>query len=267
MSSRKPVRILVIEDDDDSRLVLAALLRHAGFDVVAYAHCAPAEAHLVEAGDDAAVDIALLDVRLPGRCGDDFAVELRARCPKTMIVFVTAEALIEPLKAAVPDCFVIRKPVDVKVLMELLRCFSAESARGMYDGDRMGTNNHVRPAIKPAARVLVLEDDADTLAFLGKLLMMINADAIPTATCEAARYAAATVGPFDVIIADATLPDGDGVALAVALKRSHGTAVVVMTGFEPPAEGLPDGVDLWLVKPVRLPELRRAIELIAKRGA
>jgi DNA-binding response OmpR family regulator len=31
--------------------------------------------------------------------------------------------------------------------------------------------------------------------------------------------------------------------------------------------GLPEGVDLWLVKPVRLPELRRAIEALAKSGA
>ena len=36
---------------------------------------------------------------MPDRCGDDFGRELRARCPKTMIVFVTGEALIDPLKA------------------------------------------------------------------------------------------------------------------------------------------------------------------------
>ena len=81
---------------------LAALLRRSGFDVSAYDRCEPAQRHL----DACDVDVALLDVRMPDRCGDDFGKELRARCPKTMIVFVTAETLIDPLKEAVPDCFV-----------------------------------------------------------------------------------------------------------------------------------------------------------------
>lgn len=118
MSSRK--RVLVLDDDDDSRRMLAMLLGHARFEVVSYDRCAAAEGHL-----SADVDIALLDVRMPERCGDDFGRELRERCPKTMIVFITAEPLIEPLKAAVPDCFVLRKPIDPAVLLELLNCFTS----------------------------------------------------------------------------------------------------------------------------------------------
>ena len=119
----RPLRVLVLEDHDDSRELLATLLRHSGFDVIAYDRCAPAEPHLA-AGD---IDIALLDVRMPERCGDDFGKELRARCPKTMIVFITGEALLEPLKAAVPDCFVLRKPIDAAVLLELLACFESQA--------------------------------------------------------------------------------------------------------------------------------------------
>jgi DNA-binding response OmpR family regulator len=115
--------VLLIEDHDDSRKVLAVLLRRAGFDVTAYDRCGPAERHL-EACD---IDIALLDVRIPERCGDDFGRELRARCPKTMIVFVTGEELIEPLKAAVSDCYVLRKPIDSAVLVELLTCFNSKT--------------------------------------------------------------------------------------------------------------------------------------------
>ena len=124
MASRK--RVLVIEDHDDSRELLAALLRREGFDVVAYDRCKGAELHL-EASD---IDVALLDVRLPDRCGDDFAKELRARCPKTMIVFITGEPLVAALKVAVPGCFVIRKPIDVQVLLELLACLGADAGYG-----------------------------------------------------------------------------------------------------------------------------------------
>ena len=133
-------RVLLIEDHDDSREMLAALLRHAGFEVAAYDRCKPAEAHL-KACD---IDVALLDVRMPERCGDDFGRELRARCPKTMIVFVTGEDLLGPLKRAVPDCFVIRKPFDSAVLLELMRCSDSDGSgassvlNGMDDRSRPG---------------------------------------------------------------------------------------------------------------------------------
>ena len=113
MSSRK--KVLILEDHDDSRNALARLLTGSGFDVIAYDRCEPAGRHL----EDCDADIALLDVRMPNRCGDDFGKELHLRCPKTMIVFCTGEALIEPLKQAVPDCFVLRKPLDCAVLLDL----------------------------------------------------------------------------------------------------------------------------------------------------
>jgi CheY-like chemotaxis protein len=129
----------------------------------------------------------------------------------------------------------------------------------------MNTKGHeVRPTIKRLPRVLVVEDHADTLVAVGKLLLKIPVDAIPATSCAAAHHAAATSGPFDVVIADMRLPDGDGIALAVALKRLHGTAVVIISAYDPPAGGMPEGVDLWLPKPVRLPELRRAIQSVAK---
>ena len=103
-----------------------ALLRLSNFHVSAYDRCAPAEVHL----RDCDIDIALLDVRIPGRCGDDFAIELRRRCPNVAIVFITGEDSTDPLKAAVPDCLVFHKPFDPVVLLELLACFSLE---GGYD--------------------------------------------------------------------------------------------------------------------------------------
>lgn len=137
MSSRK--RVLVLEDHDDSRRALAALLRRSDFEVSAYDGCASAERHLTD-GD---IDIALLDVRMPGRCGDDFGKELRERCPQTMIVFISGEALVEPLKEAVPDCFVLRKPVDCAVLLELLRCFT--SGTGYAPSPSEGMEDRARP--------------------------------------------------------------------------------------------------------------------------
>jgi DNA-binding NtrC family response regulator len=137
MSSQK--RVLIVEDHDDSRELLAALLRRSGFDVTTHNNCKSAEPHL----ENCDADIALLDVRMPDRCGDDFGKELRERCPKTMIVFVTGEAIIDPLKEAVPDCFVIRKPIDVAVLLELLECFCSET--GYASPLRKAMEDRARP--------------------------------------------------------------------------------------------------------------------------
>ena len=118
-------------------------------------------------------------------------------------------------------------------------------------------------------RVLVVADLADRLAQLGKLLSAVPADGVPTATCDAARYAARTLGPFEVVIADAQLADGDGVELAAELKRTHGCRTLIVSTHDTPAPdagspNLPDGIDLWIANPVRLSALRKALRALRK---
>jgi DNA-binding response OmpR family regulator len=109
------------------------------------------------------------------------------------------------------------------------------------------------------SRVLIVEDDADSLALLGKFLSQISLDGIPTATCAAARYAFETLGSCDIVIADAHLPDGDGVDLVQSLKRRYSCATAITSGDDMPVDGLPEGVDLWLVKPISFEHLTRAV--------
>ena len=87
-------------------------------------------------------------------------------------------------------------------------------------------------------------------------------------TC-AARYAARTLGPFDVVIADADLADGDGLELAAELKRTHGCRTLIVSTHDSPAPdaggpNLPDGIDLWIANPVRLSALRKALRALRK---
>jgi DNA-binding response OmpR family regulator len=120
-------------------------------------------------------------------------------------------------------------------------------------------------------RVLVVGDRADALAELGKLLSAVPADGVPTATCDAARYAAKTLGRFEVVIADAEMADGDAVELVAELKRLHGCATLVVSAHDRPApaggdgDALPAGIDLWIARPLRLAALRKAIRALLKR--
>jgi two-component system, OmpR family, response regulator len=125
--------------------------------------------------------------------------------------------------------------------------------------------NHIKEGAGTNPRVLVVDDDPDTLVFLGKLLSQIPVDAVPTASCATARYAMTTIGQFDIVIADKVLPDGDGAALAAEFQRDHGCRTVIISGHDEPHDGLPEGVDLWVCKPVDLKRLKKAV--VALMGA
>ena len=127
------------------------------------------------------------------------------------------------------------------------------------DGGHTGGGASGAAAMRPAQRVLVVEDHPDTLVLMGRLLSMVRVDGVPVATCAAAREAARSMGRFDVVIADVTLPDGDGLELLGEFKSTYGCRTVALSGYDAPEEGLPAGVDLWISKPVNLAELRQAV--------
>jgi DNA-binding response OmpR family regulator len=114
-------------------------------------------------------------------------------------------------------------------------------------------------AIEGLPRVLVLDDDQDTLMFMGRLLSQIPVDAVPAATCADARRALEVMGGLDIIIADWKLQDGDGCDLLIEAKRRHGCGTVMMSGSPPPNGAAPDGIDLWLMKPICLAQLKEAV--------
>ena len=121
--STKTRRVLVVEDEDDSRHVLSVMLLMRGCEVKAFPH---ANGNLNEMAEFDA-DVALLDVRMPGRTGDELAPDLLKRCPKTRIIFLTGEAKPGLLKAAVPACLVLQKPLDFAVLLTLLDTIPASA--------------------------------------------------------------------------------------------------------------------------------------------
>ena len=122
------------------------------------------------------------------------------------------------------------------------------------------TNEGPRPT-----RVLIVEDDVDTLVAFGRALTAFGLDGIPVTSCAHARAALATIGNLDVAVADLELPDGDGVSLLREIRQTCPCATAVMSGHPKPATGLPDGVDLWLHKPVDLVQLRNAVQTLATR--
>jgi len=90
------------------------------------------------------------------------------------------------------------------------------------------------------------------------------------AGAEAALRAAAA-RPFDVVVLDIMLPDGDGYSVCRRLREAGSAAAVLMltarTLEDDVVRGFDSGADDYLAKPYRLRELLARIGALARRGA
>jgi CheY-like chemotaxis protein len=113
------VRALVVDDEEDSRDLMAAILRHQGAIVTTAVDVESALAVF----DAAPSDVVLSDIALPGRNGLERARELRGRAQgETVLVAVSGYAgaeLIENALGAGFD-FHMAKPIDPVELVELV---------------------------------------------------------------------------------------------------------------------------------------------------
>jgi CheY-like chemotaxis protein len=111
---------------------------------------------------------------------------------------------------------------------------------------------------QPPIRVLVVDDDVDTLVVMGKFLSILGIDAVPATSCADA-WAAAQRERFRVVISDRHLRDGDGLALLWGLRQQYDCRTIVISGDPQPARGLRESFDLWLSKPTDGTRLRSAV--------
>ena len=112
----RQLRILLVEDDGDSREVFKAILRSGGYDVIE-ADDGITALRLLET---TYLDLVVLDIGLPFIGGRDVLVELHgAGTCKLPIVVVTGRDASE-LDGVRADC-VLHKPVPPDMLLEAVR--------------------------------------------------------------------------------------------------------------------------------------------------
>ena len=117
--------ILVVDDDDDTRLLVADVLRQRGYEVRSATDGPEALALL----DEFAPRIAILDIGLPGMDGYELAVRMRrARLPRRVQLIAVSgygqEADLARSLAAGFDEHLV-KPVDSRRLFETIEALSA----------------------------------------------------------------------------------------------------------------------------------------------
>jgi two-component system response regulator AtoC len=121
-------RVLVVDDEENIRLVLRTLLRRNGYEVEAAANAEEALARV----DAFAPDVILTDVRMPGRSGIDLVSDLRQRkTPATLLVmsaYGNVELALDAIKAGAYDY--IPKPFKPdEVILALRKAEERENLR------------------------------------------------------------------------------------------------------------------------------------------
>ncbi len=117
-------------------------------------------------------------------------------------------------------------------------------------------------------RVLVVEDDPQLGPWLRNVLGNAFGSSDVVTTLDEAR-AAVAVRPFDLVVLDRGLPDGDGLALLPDLRRRRPVpATLILTAIDQPvhvARALDDGADGYLCKPFAPVELVARAKAVLRR--
>lgn len=115
----------------------------------------------------------------------------------------------------------------------------------------------------------MIDDAQDLLAELVDYLRFCGFDAHGDTSVAGLRRRLAQE-PWQVLVLDLGLPDGDGLAVARALRAEHGLAlgIVIMTArghVEDRIAGLTAGADAYLTKPVAPRELKAVVDALLAR--
>jgi DNA-binding response OmpR family regulator len=114
--------------------------------------------------------------------------------------------------------------------------------------------------------VLLIEDDQALCIELAAYLSHAGFAVKSVQTIAAAHLALVT--PFDLLVIDINLPDGNGLDLCCSLRQSEASGIVICTARnerELRIAGLKDGADAYLVKPVDLEELEATLLSVHRR--
>jgi two-component system OmpR family response regulator len=119
-------------------------------------------------------------------------------------------------------------------------------------------------------RLLLMEDDTRLAGLLQRGLQAEGHAVDVAASIEDGRWLA-TENPYDALVFDAMLPDGDGFDLCAEMRRAGiWTPVLMLTARDAVSDrvrGLDVGADDYLVKPFAFAELAARLRALARRGA
>jgi CheY-like chemotaxis protein len=261
------VRVLLVEDEPDSREILEHVLRAAGATVDAAASVRSA----LELFKSSPPAIVVSDIGMPGQDGYDLIREIRRMPPAAggavAAVALTAYAREEDRQRALAAGFDLHipKPVDPRDLIASI----ARLARPALRLPDSHAGNGDAPSDRAFIHVLVVEDDFDSREGLRNLLELWGHSVEVAEDGVQAVERALRVRPAVALI-DIGLPEIDGYEVANRIRQALGgdrIYLVALTGHagkEDRERALASGFDAHVSKPI---DFSRLSMLLAARAA
>ncbi|MCX6967621.1 MAG: ATP-binding protein [Verrucomicrobia bacterium] len=125
-------------------------------------------------------------------------------------------------------------------------------------------NGVAAPSPEKLPRILLVEDDKDTLSALSKLLRRYGYEVAAAESVKKGRELAARE-KFDLLVSDLGLPDGSGLELMREIKALYGIPGIALSGYGADEDlrlSRAAGFSEHIIKPVHFETLRTAIRRV-----
>jgi two-component system, sensor histidine kinase and response regulator len=266
------LRVLVVDDNATNRRILEEWLRRWQMDVQTAGDAVAATCALWHAVTEGRpFPLVLLDDRMPDTDGPTLAARIRewAALAATRVVVLTSGDRFgdSTLRRELRPGASLLKPVQQEELLATI-CRVLES-------NERETPRAPAPPVAPAPtvplRILLAEDNAFNAQLMEQLLVR-RGHRVRIAQDGREALALAGGGDFDLLLLDVHMPELDGFQVIRGIReRERGTGrhlpVIALTARsrrEDRERCLAAGMDDFLTKPVRMPELLAALERIVR---
>ena len=222
-------RILVVDDNDSNRRVLASQLTHAGFDVrVASSGTEALQKMAAAIGEGAAFEVVLCDHAMPGMDGATLGARARddERFSDSRMVMLTSldhHGDIERL-AALGFAGYLVKPVRARELYACLdRVLASEASVWHVQTQPIVTRNRLlgsEPAKPYAGYVLLVEDNVVNQKVAIRFLERLGCR-VKVAHHGASAVECCAVESFDLILMDLQMPVMDGLSATRHIRQQE----------------------------------------------
>jgi PAS domain S-box-containing protein len=241
--------VLVVEDDEEVRATVVDMLTDLGYSVLK-ARDAQSALAIVESG--APIDLLFTDVVMPGPLrSPELAIKARERIPTIAVLFTsgyTENAIVHGGRLD-DGIELLSKPYHRDALARKIRHVLRNQQQRNAARSSLGRRKPDRPAPRAAARILLVEDDAD-IRFCTTAMLQDMGHSVTEAGDAAEAIVHLGAEEFDVLVTDLSMPGMTGSELAVqALARHPSLRVVFASGYAPDETSLRMANATYLRKP------------------
>ncbi len=268
-------QFLIVDDNPTNLYILGNALKSAGMrvsDLKNGNEVVPTLERAIVAGNP--FDCCIIDIHMPGMSGYEVAREIRtskniqiSRLPLVAASYLMERDPVLFAQAGFDQSLI--KPVRRERLFQVLNEVLGKDSDRAKGAQKAAATLPI-PASYAPARILVAEDNAVNQKLIEMMLKKVGIEVVMAANGkEAVEKFVASPEAFDMIFMDIQMPEMDGFE-ALRIIRDNGYAdmpIVAMTAHamkEHRDECLSAGMDDYIAKPIRKPELMAILDRFLK---